>query len=351
MGQFYDGTRLLSMMDINGNKPEIYMCTSNRSAGKTTWFNRYAVKKFIDKREKFGLLYRYNYELDNVADKFFKDINVLYFQNYTMRSERRANGIYHELFLTSPDTDEKGINCGYALSLNSADQIKKNSHLFSDIVRLIFDEFQSETDHYCPDELTKFISVHTSVARGQGKQVRYVPVYMISNPVSLINPYYVEMEIASRLRYDTKFLRGEGFVLEQGFVDSASKAQKESGFNAAFKRNKYVAYSSQNVYLNDSYNFIEKPTGISKYLGTFRYNDKDYAIREYTDSGIMYCDDRPDSTYRYKISVTTADHNVNYIMLRNNDIFVQNMRWYFERGCFRFKDLRCKDALLKLICY
>ena len=32
MSQFYDGTKLLSMMDINGNKPEIYMCTSNRSA-------------------------------------------------------------------------------------------------------------------------------------------------------------------------------------------------------------------------------------------------------------------------------------------------------------------------------
>ena len=34
---FYDGTKLLSMTDLNGDKPEIYICTSNRSAGKTTW--------------------------------------------------------------------------------------------------------------------------------------------------------------------------------------------------------------------------------------------------------------------------------------------------------------------------
>ena len=37
MGKYYDGTKLLSLQDINGNKPEIYMCTSNRSAGKTTF--------------------------------------------------------------------------------------------------------------------------------------------------------------------------------------------------------------------------------------------------------------------------------------------------------------------------
>ena len=52
---YYDGTKLLSMTDINGNKPEIYMCTSNRSAGKTTWFNRYAVKKYRNENKKFML--------------------------------------------------------------------------------------------------------------------------------------------------------------------------------------------------------------------------------------------------------------------------------------------------------
>ena len=34
MPQFYDGTKLLSLNDINGNKREIYICTFNRSAGK-----------------------------------------------------------------------------------------------------------------------------------------------------------------------------------------------------------------------------------------------------------------------------------------------------------------------------
>ena len=88
MGQYYDGTKLLSMSDINGNKPEIYIATSNRTAGKTTWFNRYAHKKFKQNHEKYKLIYRYNYELDDVCDKFFKDIQGLFFKDDNLTSKR-----------------------------------------------------------------------------------------------------------------------------------------------------------------------------------------------------------------------------------------------------------------------
>lgn len=353
MGEYYDGTKLLSMMDIDGNKPEIYMVTTNRTGGKTTYFGRMAVKKYINDGEKFALLFRFNYEVDAVADKFFKDIGALFFRGYSMTSQRRAAGIFHELFLHYPDEpeDSEGHSCGYAITLNSADNIKRYSHLFSDVQRIIFDEFQSETNHYCNDEIRKFLSVHTSIARGQGQQTRYVPVYMLSNPVSIINPYYVELGIAERLQDKTKFMKGHGWVLESGYVDSAARAMAESGFNKAFGDNQYMGYAMQSTYLNDNKAFIERPTGDSKYLATIQYNGKEYAIREYYNSGVLYCDDHDDSTYKYKIAVTTDDHQINYVMLKRNDMFIQNMRYYFERGCFRFKNLQCKEALMKLISY
>lgn len=344
MGKYYDGTKLLSMLDINGNKPEIYMCTTNRTGGKTTYFGRLCINRFLDKGEKFGLLYRYNYELDDIVDKFYKDLGSLFFPNYTMTSKKRAKGTFQALFLNDK-------SCGYALSLNNADQIKKYSHLFSDIQRMIFDEFQSETNHYCDNETKKFISIHTSIARGQGEQVRYVPVFMLSNPVSIINPYYVEMGISCRLKDDTKFLRGDGFVLEQGYIESASIEQKNSGFNRAFSKNSYTTYSSECVYLNDNKAFVEKPTGKSKYLCTLRYKGSDFALREYAESGLIYCDDKADSSFLTKISVTTDDHNINYVMLKRNDFFLSNLRYFFEHGCFRFKDMRCKEAVLSALSY
>lgn len=344
MNKYYDGTKLLSMLDMYGNKPEIYMCTTNRTGGKTTYFGRLCINRFLDKNEKFGLLYRYNYELDDIVDKFYKDLGSLFFPNDTMTSKRRAKGTFQELFF-----NEK--SCGYALSLNSADQIKKYSHLFSDIHRMIFDEFQSETNNYCDNETKKFISIHTSIARGQGEQVRYVPVYMLSNPVSIINPYYVEMGISGRLKDNTKFLRGDGFVLEQGYIESASIEQKNSGFNRAFSKNSYTAYSSECIYLNDNKAFVEKPAGKSKYLCTLRYKGSDFALREYTESGLIYCDDKADSSFLTRISVTTDDHNINYVMLKRNDFFLSNLRYFFEHGCFRFKDMRCKEAVLSALSY
>lgn len=353
MPQYYDGTKLLSLQDINGNRPEIFICTTNRTGGKTTWFNRWAMNGYINKKEKFALIYRFNYEIDDVADKFFKDIGNIFFPHLYMRSERKARGIFHELFICDRNDNSKnaGESCGYAIALNSADQIKKYSHLFSDVQRMIFDEFQSETNHYCTDEITKLLSVHTSIARGVGEQVRYVPVAMLSNPVSIINPYYIELGISERLRDDTKFLRGDGWVMEQGFIESASLAQKASGFNRAFARNKYVSYASENVYLNDSSAFIEKPEGKSKYLCTLKYKGTEFAIREYGEQGIVYCDNRPDVTFKGKIAVTTDDHNINYVMLNRNDMFIANLRYYFEKGCFRFRDLRCKEAVMKTLSY
>lgn len=350
MLQYYDGTKLLSMTDINGDKPELYLCTTNRTGGKTTYFGRLCLNRFFKTGEKFALLYRFNYELDDISDKFFKDIGSLFFPEYIMTSERKAKGIYHELFLQHVGSDVKKP-CGYAISLNSADQIKKYSHLFSDVCRILFDEFQSENNHYCPEEIRKFLSVHTSIARGQGKQYRYVPVYMLSNPVSIINPYYVKLGISNRLKKDTRFLRGEGYVLEQGYVESAHAAQKSSGFNRAFAADPYIAYSAECVYLNDNQSFIEKPAGSGRYLATIVYEGVNYALREFASEGIIYCDNHADQTHKFKISVTMEDHNINYVMLKRNDLFIQNMRFYFERGAFRFRDLKCKEALLKLISY
>lgn len=341
---YYDGTKLLSMNDINGNKPELYLCTTNRTGGKTTFFNRLMINRYLKSQKKFALLYRFSYELADCAQKFFADIGSLFFTGHAMKSTCHGKGIYYSLEL-----DEK--TCGYAIALNSADNIKKYSHIFNDVDSILFDEFQSETNHYCPREIEKFISIHTSIARGQGKQYRYVPVYMLSNAVSIINPYYVELGIINRLRADTKFLKGDGFVLEQGFIESASKAQLESGFNRAFQKNQYVAYAAQNIYLNDQNSFIERPSGPSRYLCTIKYNNNNFSFREYSDLGIVYCDDRPDMTHPLRISVTTEDHQINYVMLKRNDFFLNQMRFFFEKGCFRFKNLICKEAALKALSY
>lgn len=342
---YYDGTKLLSLKDLNGKKPEIYLCTTNRTGGKTTYFSRLLVNRFLRRGEKFALLYRFGYELDNVAEEFFKDIKGLFFPEYELTSVSKAKGTYYELYLNE-------IHCGYALSINNADSLKRKSHVFSDVSNMFFDEFQSETNKYCPNEIQKFISVHTTVARGQGEFTRYVPVYMCANTVTLLNPYYREFNLASRVKSDTKFLRGNGFVLEQGFVADAAEALKQSGFMQAFSGNSYADYAAEAVYLQDSTSFIEKPNkGPNSYLCTFSVNGKDYSIREYSTLGYEYVSNVVDKNFPRRISVTLEDHRVNYVMLQKNDMFISALRTLFNKGCFRFQDVGCKDSLLKFLSY
>ena len=353
MSVFYDGVRLLSMKDLDGNKPTFLICTSNRTAGKTTYYNRYFINRFLKYKEKFMLMYRYKTELSDVAEKFFKDIGGLFFSDWIMITKSKAQGAFHTIYLSSKkDPEAEPIECGYAVPINGADALKKYSHEFSDVQRVMFDEFQPEDKGtYCPNEVNKFLSIMTSVSRGQGKQYRFVQCFLIGNSVSILNPYYIRMGITERLRDDTKFLRGHGWVLEQGFNEGASQAMLESGIAKAFPDSAYVAYAAEGVYLNDSKTFIERPAGRTRYIATIRYQDVDYAIRECTDAGLLYCDKSIDASYKFKLAVTTPDHNINYIILKQHDRFISQMRDFFEKGCFRFKDLQCKDAVLKLISY
>lgn len=341
---FYDGSKLLNMKDLDGKQPEIFMVVGNRSTGKTTFFNKKLIDDFLNNGKKFGLIYRYKDDLDNVADSFFKDIQSLFFNTYELKSVKRCKGHFVELFLGT-------VSCGYALALNSADKLKRYSHLLSDISVLLFDEFQTETGSYCPKEIEKFISLHTSIARGNGKSVRYLPVIMLSNTISLLNPYFVKLGITERLKKDTKFLRGNGFVLEQNHNDFVADLQKNSRFNIAFSNSEYVAYASENKYLSDNESFIERPKGNSRYLCTIKYLDREYGIYRFDDLGLLYCCDKFDKFFPLKIAVTTDDHNINYVVLRNNDYLISTLRYFFEKGCFRFQNLLSKKAILTLLCY
>lgn len=352
---YYNGQKLLSLKDIDGQTPEFYIVDGNRASGKTTFFNKYVVNKFLKTGEKFALLYRFNYELDDCANKFFKDIQALFFDGFEMMDKSQSKGIYHELFIRMKTNDENNENewlsCGYGIALNNADSIKKMSHLFSDISVILFDEFQSETGHYCPNEILKFQSVHASLARGHGEMSKYLPVIMLSNSVSSINPYYSAFGISERLNKNTKFLRGTGFVLERNFNPDSSNAIKKSAFSRAFKNSSYTDYASSNNFLNDSPTFIEKIKGNGRYCFTLKSERREYGVIEYPELGIIYVNDTPDKSNKNKIAVDVNDHDINYILLNRYDDYISKLKFYFDRGCFRFKNQSCKNALMRLLSY
>ena len=259
-----------------------------------------------------------------------------------MTAKTCAKGLYVELYLN-------GILCGFATSLNCADNLKKYSHIFSNVNTILMDEFQSEQNNYCQNEIDKFISIHTSVARGGGKQSRYVKTILVGNPVDILNPYYTALNIGYRLEQNTKFLRGDGYVLEQGFNKSASNSQNSSIFNRAFSDNDYMQYNLNGIYLNNDYSLIEKKTGNNTYLCTLIYKNKRYCVRLYDDN-TMYCGDNVDHSFSTVYSVGQIVANVPLIS-QANIYLISLIQKCFKNGMFRFKNLECKEAIFNIFNY
>lgn len=344
--EFYDGTELLSQVDINKKTPELYMCVTNNSAGKTSWWNRYLIKKFVDKGEKFLIIVRFKDDLSDIADEFYSNIQYidddrfLFLRKHQFDAKKRSSGRYAELLLD-------GETCGYAVSLNMVDFVKKKSHFFYGVKRAIFDEFISESNHYCTDEMTKFYALHKAIGREQGNQARYFPIIMLGNPYTMLNPYFDKLGVIDRLKENTKFLRGTGWVLERSVNEAAAKALSENSFNQAFMSDDYIKSYSIGGNFTDNDAFCEKPKGKGQYLCTIKHDGTNYGVRKFENEGVIYCDDNADLSHPIRISVSANDHSKNYIMSESYRGFLFSLRDYYNHGCMRFKNMKCKIAILK----
>lgn len=344
MSVYYDCNKLLTMKDQGSNVPEIFMVSGNRTAGKTYSFKKRLVDRFMKYGEKFAILVRFGYEMDAIEETFFKDLQEIHYPKIQIRAEWVGRQLFKRLFI-----DDK--ECGYCVAINSADTIKKYSSVFVDVTKIFFDEFQSETGKYCPDEITKFISVHVSMARGGGSQTRYLPVYMASNAVTILNPYYSLFGISKRLTPNTKFLRGDGWVLEITYNENAANALANSAFGRAVAKHSYMQYATENKSLLDNANFVGKIKGHKSIFTVIVYNGKEFGVWSLDDGQFMYISTQTEPNWPMKITFKTEDHNISYLMQKRSDVYTKAMREMFNQGRLRFEDLECKDMFFEFIGY
>jgi len=327
MSKYYNGDKIRTILDRNGELPEIVIVEGNRSAGKTVNFNNYVFQQFLKHGQKFGLLYRYKYEISEVSNKFFKVIKDIYNYNGEFTEKSRAHGSYHELFYNDK-------SCGYAFALNAAEQVKKQSLEFTDIDYIIFDEFQSEYGNYASDEIIKFMSIFTSVARGKGKQHRYVRMFMLSNSIDMNNPYYNVWGISKKMLLNgSKFIRGNGYVLERNFNESAVEAMKQSSFLKAFANSAYYDnLTKKNNYLRNTDDLILLDYDLSefRYYFTIKHNNKLFGVWENGELILITENVNSEFPRRYVLTRDNITTDNRYILI--NPKLVTILRNYFDNS-------------------
>lgn len=350
---FWNPTKLFSKKDSRGELPGIYCAVSNRTGGKTYGISQVLLKYNEVTGRKFGIICKTQNDLGKIAvgvlggvleDKypnFVFEEKVSPTKRFSVLTKRRVVGEDED------DADVETEEIGYVLALNAASKLKDYSSMFRDCDVLFMDEFQ--TDRYLPDEIGKLISLRGSVARGNSTGVRYVPVIMCSNSISIVNPYFVAWGISTKIQSNTHFLKAPGIVLERFTNKVVADAQRMDPFNVAFANHEAIACSVDNSWLNDSWACVAKPTnewGGSWYICTIIDGDEKYAVRKYDSVGLYYINKSIDKTCPtvYNISIDGVE---NIPMIQTGGIF-KNLRAGYAAGVVRFADIRVKDIMTKI---
>lgn len=341
-GDYYNPIKLLTERDADGDLPGIIGCCSNRSAGKTTAFLLATLALYKEYGVQCILLYRYSYEL-NACSAIFEDALSLYPDlGEEITAKPVAKGLFYQIF-------NDGQPFGFALSLNNVDSIKKYSPMFAKTFLLIMDEFQTESGSYLSGEVTKLQSLLLSVSRGGGKQSRFMRLCLLSNNVSLLNPYFIHFGIYKYYQKGTKILHGKGYVFEFSYNSASSKAIRENGLFKAFEQSEYTSVMSSNEYLIAADTFIQKPKGRSKYIFTILYDSDYYGVWDYFEDGYIYVSTKYDKSYKMVVTFRAADHMQTTVMLNHYDYLWNNIREAYKDGMLRFSDMKAKNMILDVL--
>jgi len=192
---------------IMSTNAEYYIINGARSNGKS-----YAVKKlcydnFMKTGKKFIYLRRFK-EDTTIAncDQYFSDPGTTVIEKIFKDGD--CFSFYNQKIYLSKSDEETGKckkikEVGYIRSLTSQQHYKSSS--FDDVNMIIFEEYISDT-YYLPNEISKFNSFVSTVARN-----RKIKVFLIGNVISRINPYVRDWD-----------LRGI-FKQKQGTIDIYNK--------------------------------------------------------------------------------------------------------------------------------
>lgn len=350
MAEFCSVHPLIDMNDLSKEKAILCMIDGNRGGGKTVAGKDFVLQNYIKTGRKFIWLVRFGNQIYNTSLSFMKDLQDIetdYFKQYRkyeMTDKCIVNDAICELRLN-------GEVCGYTIAINAADNIKRRSSMFVDCDWMLFDEFQPLNGRYIENEVEMLINIYTSVARGGGEHVRNVRILMLANSISLLNPYYYELDIAQRIQPETKYLRGNGWILYRYMNYEAADAIKTKGISKVFGAdNKMVSNSAGDGYYIDDSKFIEKPESPGRPIYAIKYKDKIYGV--WIHSLYYYISNKYDPAVKLKIAATLQDHDQEWRFIQyKSDINYKLLYNMYNNGYVRFQDLGCKEAFFKFLRY
>lgn len=345
--KYYNGENLLSQKDIKDETPSIYMSNTNRSAGKTTFFLIKFIQEFLDEGKQFILLSRNKSEIED-PETMFEYVLDNYFSDCLMTSKIYVKSLVMGIYLDNR-------LCGFAICLKDSVKLKKYSAIFGKVENALFDELQPEDGRYLRNEVDFMTSIIKTVSRGNGEQSRYIRWVYLSNNISVMNPYFLNMEIYKNVpdmmelkEGEEIYVKGNGYVCEFSYNAAAAQAARENKALVAFQSQNNRLGASAEFMINANA-FVQKLGGKMDYIFTLKYGGKHYGVRKIKANGFIYITQTYDPSFKFVVALTDRDHNELTVQLRNHTFYMSTIRDAYAMGILRFSDLEVKNAMIELL--
>lgn len=345
--EHYDNTKLINTLDVDGEAPCFFIvCSKLRGPGKTFSFSKLMINKYLDESKKFILLTRNMGDLGNVAAGVLDGYLQHDHPEINISEKIQMKGVFSKIIATVGVGEEaEQHEIGYVIPIRAADQIKKISSLFYDTWCFYFDEFQPmNRSTYLKDEVDLLYTIYKSIARGEGKAVRYMPVYMASNTITLGNPYFTAFGLNKAIQQNTKFYRGRGIVFENCDVAGLKEMHENSAIDRALELHK--ARKGDNTWMNDSNALVCRPDGWGRgtYICTLVYGYEKIGVLQY-QNGFTYLSRKIDDTCTYVYALTLDDNTLNTPLLSTRT-YLDTLRKNFFKGVVRVQDASLQNILM-----
>lgn len=310
----------------------------NRTGGKSFAVKSMLIRKFMRRGEKFVLFVRFKEDIKDAVLGFFADIGPIKFPGHRMSQRPLLNGKAAELYLDSSP-------CGYIIALNDSQVVKRNSALFADASWGFLDEFQNEDGRYVADEVRKYNTIRTSIARGgaKGSYTRVFTTIFVSNAVTSFNPYYDYFNIATRITHRSHFVRGDGWVLEVYYNSEAAEAVRK---NSAGMSEREVAYATSNKPLMDVDTFVDSIPGNRRCVLGLRHNGKVFGVW-FSERGEVFVSRQFDRGVRDVIATTNNEHTPNTMLMSPASGTCKMLRKWYNNGIIRFDSMTSRIAFIE----
>lgn len=274
MGEYYSGDKLLTYGKL------FNMILGARNIGKTFWFKRRFLKRFVKHGEPFIYLRRHNEELKKLdKENFFKkDLLEMVFDNYQETNIESSQSSHVIEFTSTTKGFEKGkivissnkvtINKKIAVYMKALTKwVDLKGSEYDEINNILFDEVLIDMNapykHYIKNEVEGLFQLMWSIFRRRTN----VHIYLLSNATNYNNPYFAYFNFDGDTSKEYYAFNHYDAVIQ--FPKTKIYTEEEIANNPMLKltrSSKVYESNVNNTFQQGDFNHVGKLSGNKEYL-------------------------------------------------------------------------------------